>query len=703
LEVKVGTVADGHDSLIGDGAIGELVAECVGHPKRRARNRDLPVVVLVGPRGSGKSERLGRLEAVYSGVVPSARVDLGDEAYRDDESKLVPRKVLAKLCFDLCERRRHFGRLEFPRLTLGLLAVGSVIDLSDRHQALEQLKRAINDDPNLRDLVDFFAQDLPDLLKILFPIVGWSALADESLINLWRKVAPILIGRAFRRAAGSWFVERVPGGANSVEDSLIKLNSFGRGGGEGVRLVDEILAEAFLADLSADFNMPVRHMDRVFNCVVLFDNVDTDAALSFLGLLVTARHRRSGEGLVHCDPLVVVAGSRYRHAPLFDGAVRGMQDSARYQDWLSRRSRQPASWFYVVELRNLTFDEVLHAVDEAGVVSDRRALTLVIHRLTTGHHATVSLLIDAVRSNAWLDHSGDELRKLLANVFGTGAGAEGLRLGDQTLAILLAGMLPPQRKHLVTCAAARNAAGACSLDIVGVESNDIDRLDQILRNEMWVTLDALLYPAPPPGAALADAASQATGHALLRRLLLWELALRHDGAATTSGHEQRTRPGGPPWTLVHETLRRRSVKESDHIGSMYHGLALEDIDSVSRSLNLGFREGRVREWLVELNVVASAPIKLNTVAELSEMSPAERVFAMCGTVGPCDPREQAIVGLMVAKWVLADPLSAPEGRHLQQIIDELRCLTHERIDWDDRKALNEEIRRYEELKSRWHL
>jgi hypothetical protein len=108
-----------------------LIRGCLDLPADR-RRRDLPVILLLGTCGSGKRVLLEQLNRRCAGVRPCVLRDL-------ETQKLRPHEVAARLAFGLSRRVRQFGRLKFPRLQLGLVAIRSAISLDDYEQALGKL------------------------------------------------------------------------------------------------------------------------------------------------------------------------------------------------------------------------------------------------------------------------------------------------------------------------------------------------------------------------------------------------------------------------------------------------------------------------------------------------------------------------------------------------------------------------------------
>lgn len=671
-----------------EGLLGGLVAECVGYPDRRPRNRDLPVIVLLGPRGSGKTERLNRLERNFARV-PCTRWDFDARPDWDSSDSLLVRDAVIEVRRDLRKPRKNFGRMDFPRLTLGLLAVSTPHTREDRARALREIKAFVDSDDQVREVAEILSR---------LPNVPVKQRGVEISVTAMRQLGPIVVKRGLRDAR-SWYEARLTGAANP-EDAVIRLNHMDRRGADERRLVNEILFEAFLADLYSNYNdHRVRHPNRVFNCLALFDNVDSPVGEAFLDLLVTARHRQAQRGPNHCDALAVVATRRHRHRRIDGAAVRASSpDDASYEHWSTLRTRERTAWLYRVELRNLTHEELQRAVAEADLRAIPDKLALFTHRLTDGHPGTVRFVIDAIRYKQESDPSPLNLRKVLelpmpATASGGQNTVEGERsVGATALDALLAGMSAAQRSDLITAAPARDEIAAGRLQPLGITPGTVGELSKVLKDELWA-----------PGAT--SGSSGFVAHGLLRRLLLWHLAYRPDNAALDGARRVRDLEA-PGWTAVHTCLRDHLPGPLDDpdadLGRQYYTLALGDIDTVANFFNEGFREGRLGQWITDLNTVTAAPNRLHALEQLRDCSPREQVDTVCQDVADRDPRQGAIARLIAAKWVIGDPLTVLDRRLVKNVIIlELDHLAHDPSAWREFGVFYEEINRYEQLLETW--
>ena len=196
----------GGSQLFGRDSLFDLIAYCLGYPKRRSRNHDIPFFVLLGPRGSGKTAMLGELKAHYSGRLPCGSIDF--ELPSSDGTALEvmspPARALSRLAFDLGAWCKHFGRLRFPRLTVGLLATSArSVDRVNRDRARSDMKNVLSD-PRVKKITDGVTA-LGDVIgRTQTPPVS-NAIAMATVMT--RLIAPLLLqryrGHASRTPVGS--------------------------------------------------------------------------------------------------------------------------------------------------------------------------------------------------------------------------------------------------------------------------------------------------------------------------------------------------------------------------------------------------------------------------------------------------------------------------------------------------------------------
>ncbi|MCA1673174.1 MAG: ATP-binding protein, partial [Actinobacteria bacterium] len=106
------------------------------------RNQHFPILVIEGSRGAGKTALISALKELLDQRVPFATLDF-EEA---NSSATVP-QVLSTLALLLMKKCPRYGVLQFPRLTVGQLAIEQKLKRTltahklDRRKVEEELER----------------------------------------------------------------------------------------------------------------------------------------------------------------------------------------------------------------------------------------------------------------------------------------------------------------------------------------------------------------------------------------------------------------------------------------------------------------------------------------------------------------------------------------------------------------------------------
>lgn len=650
--------------------VASLVHECwLRSPG--APDRPLPVVTLLGRPGSGKTFTLEHLESVTRGT-PVARIDFAEAA---DQR---PHEVALHLAFLLSRRHPGIRPLRFPRLLIGLLAVQPELSLTDRRQAVRELRRA------LRRARSGSAAETGESIAGLIDVLGLSPVPGID------KIVGILL-RGFEHMPASAFLNRAlasyesSGGVagNDAIEELVELNRRSRNGTPSDReYVDRRLCGAFLDDARAGFTRG-RHEQ---NCLVLLDNIDHGhGGTEFLKVLLRLRTEAARSRTF--DPLLIVATSATAQA--IPGPCDGGPDDqhleaageARHSRWLARAGEPPSEWWYPVRLRD--FDQVEVSLEaaryetqnarrtgrtETGLLSHS---TPLVHRLTYGHPWSVRQLHAAIARLAERHPDSHDLRGLLdASADGTddsdGPGPDAAENGESRQQLpflvhdyLLDGLTDDQRLAAMRIAAARTPKAAVNCGLLSDQPEHArDTVIRELRQRLWLT-----RPIPEdahtrggrgpsgylrPSAGGTDAAADTTFdgrpvlHPWLRLLLL-------------------DRMSGPPgsledWQSTHRTLRDWHRRHEQPLDTLYHRLALDELDTVVEYFAAGLAAADLRPWLRELYHVTAAPLYRS---QLSDDSPhhearelalrhAPRAFAERTTGRP-------LAELCAALWLAGDP------------------------------------------------
>jgi len=514
-----------------------------------------PVLLFTGVRGSGKTELLTGLRGLLGMNFPHAYLD-GEWSFHST------RDMLALLAFEL-NQHGGYGKLAFPRLLTGEIAIRPDIAPLDRDHARMQMAAALADHRKVKGVLESSVRAI--LRGAITPVLanGQAAGAGgnyhaEELLGPFadkRRGRVDLLGRGLE-----WWGHQDRGLGNDPIDELINLrmdaeraraprraDDAGRWNetADSRRSVARRLWAAFLADLRDNFSDRRNAINWTRNCVLLLDNADTPAARVFLEGLVSVRKDRERD---EPDSLTVVATSRGSLASRLIPADLTALDEASRAHYRTRTGA--GAWWYPILLPSLGWSQTSTMVDALRLPgADAEAATAAVHGFTRGHPAATSTLLAAIVANpgpsAEVNPSALLASKDLAG------DAEYERTVEDAL---LDGLLAPSpmgdqapADDLATCAAARHKEIALRL------ATDSSLLEQ-LPGEAASIFGSEYWPADP-------ASGRAVLHPLLRRLLLRRLADREANARAS-------------WARVHLWLRRRALRDGHVDTALYHTLAL---------------------------------------------------------------------------------------------------------------------------------
>jgi len=587
-------------TLPGRSGIDALFTDCIRRPAEGSTG-DLPVIVLLGMRGSGKTWVLEYLKGRCEGsdAIPYVFADC---AAQPDNSVWQLSCELADALH--AERWPGFGRLNFPRVTLARLAVEHLKldeNLAPAQEALRKKLRA----PFVQH-VDPVVGLVTNLLSAL-SIPQWMI---SAVVWSIRFIAGSnrTVERLYRRGL-KWYGVKFGRSANSGLSFLVELNRrYHRD--DQRKLAESVLLEAFIDDLKDAFTRR-----RDFNCAIFLDNCDDSAGTGFLNLLAELRSRDS-------DPLVVMAASRTRPdligldsswslpwEPDQPGKLRVPNPNktsytSRHDD---RVGTSLASSWYPVHLRDLTGDELRQ---------DYKLRRLYhpdfVYRFAAGHpwsaHRVHKLGASGALANTL---SETELLNIPAK-FARQEAAE----------YLLADLPTTFRPTLVQWSAARDIGVAAAA--LGDGGGD---LQSELEKRLW------LVPGDP------------RLHPWLRRILLRELA------------EDAER-----WSQVHRRLCDYAAQQGRLIDAAYHELACGELPPVVDHLvkQLGWMDAD--SWIQEFDAVTDAPSRASGETPVKRH---ERLVFERGPLddGPLDQNARVhniLWSLVAARWIWSDQLGDPK-------------------------------------------
>jgi hypothetical protein len=360
-------MSHGSARIIGRSAIADsLVPDCL---RRGAGNAEVPMILLLGQRGSGKTSLLTYLRErlAPSDEMPYVLIDCAER----------PQPTVWRLICDVADglnkKWPDFGRLEFPRTKLARIAAEHGPLPPDDQDAKQRLLLA------LRMTAKFPAGEVDQIIasvaKLMVAPPGVGDLVRQAVRVVARSEAAV---RHAYRTELKYFADRWPQNDGDDLTALIMLNR--RFHAHHPR-AEHMLCRALLDDLIDEFSRR-RHK---FNCTVLLDNCEGQCAVDFLNLLTELR------GLI--DPLLVIAASRSvlkltnldsQWSLPWEPATTALPhmpdtEGIDYVKWKDKRKfeNDPACWWYPVWLRDLACAELNDFVDyrHAGF----------IHRLTRGH------------------------------------------------------------------------------------------------------------------------------------------------------------------------------------------------------------------------------------------------------------------------------------------------------------------------------
>ncbi|MFE3406997.1 hypothetical protein ACFXMT_01400 [Streptomyces mirabilis] len=625
------------------------------HPK------ELPFVVFAGGRGLGKSAVLRELRDAYRGHTPVALIDgeerqfAGPPAERPAESWSPVGQALTTIAEQLAEPVTGAGRIGFPRLTSGLLAVAAG-GWSDRDvpRIRQEAERILLLNETGSWLSGFAGRWVSKVVSKLIASLSGTGPVIAPIIEATLEAFAEGIGPAPRRLrrAATWYRD-YPNAGGNPKLGLILLSSHFRVGGDSRTHAERYLVRALLADLDDAYAGVMQRSHRLGRPVVLIDNVQERAGLGLLEPVLRDR----ADGIA--DHVVFFATLRgYTHGALRNASRRTLPEVARHTGWEPGTS--PSSRALLVALPPLTPDDTLHLV---GGVSQGLAvppqLPHATHRLSGGSPLGVTLLADSARQN--LPQGAKSLGELLTSDVAVHEDND----GRPTYQELLDRLVPGGRlDELTVLAAAHDRDSACVLAEVQLSddfgASGVLALEERLAEEGW-----------------PSAAGQFVGDPFLRALLL--LRLHHDD------------PDHARWQSVHRALIDHYGDGDQPDGARYrlhHELALGKADFAVAHLRDTFPRTDTASWLSSLVFIASAPY-------YHAHDPDGRDFGGHGghddraavALGRTDAAQQppdsvdAVLHLRVrrllhAVWQLTDPLVLPDPKVSDRLRFELEQLSN---------------------------
>ncbi|MFS8204816.1 hypothetical protein ACLVWQ_39860 [Streptomyces sp. CWNU-52B] len=318
------------------------------HPK------DVPFVVFAGARGLGKSTVLAELRAAYEGRTPVALIDCEADLFawapagQPYEVWSPVSQALVTIAEQLAEPVADAGRIPFPRLAVGLLAVAAGgwhdRDVSRARREAERILLFNDTGPWVGGFGGFggfgarwvgrASARLTEALSGTEPGAEAGAgagagpvvepVVEATLEAFSEGVSPT--HRRLRKAA-TWYRDH-PGSAGNPKLGLVLLSGQFRAGGYSRTHAEGHLVRALLADLDDAYGGSLPRGHRPGRPVILIDNAQTEPGIGLIGAVLRDR----ADGIA--DPVAFFAGLRGHGHPALRNATRAtLPELARASGW----------------------------------------------------------------------------------------------------------------------------------------------------------------------------------------------------------------------------------------------------------------------------------------------------------------------------------------------------------------------------------
>ncbi|WP_054814602.1 hypothetical protein [Nocardia arizonensis] len=379
-----------------------------------------PVLVLEGCGGSGRTSILERalatwwpppttvwerLRGTWRRSTPTVLIHPLERPVDDDDPA---RPLLASILLGLSQGIPGYT-IAFPRVLVAQIAISADFDGAADGTQRVQLRTLLNRHRNRTVLFEF--------IRTLAALGGTQAanfqVPDDIASAVLDRAADIVIhrlsqGRLVNRLtwgpAVPWFGHQDQQLHADPERVLIELSLKSRSPDRAVRQgVDDVLIGALLADLR---HSAAKVAGRTSNVLVLLDDGDAPATVSFTGSLLRVRRALAATGRGPTDPLTVITTSSGTLITELAGQIGAPEE------WTepvnpARVTEVTAPWL-TVRLADLPESDVgimAKAVDPIEYIG----LGAEIHRLTHGHPATTSYLLGELRDDSTVRTRFDEL------------------------------------------------------------------------------------------------------------------------------------------------------------------------------------------------------------------------------------------------------------------------------------------------------
>lgn len=612
-----------------------------------------PVVVLLGPTGSGKTSALKSISEDCGSAMVHAGFDFADA------KNPTTVQVLARASFEFSRNWPARGTPRFTRFTLGLIAVQPDLTGRTRDLVKEELRKLITDftrNPRAARIAQLAANLAEAAVGANLLSAALGAVVTKALPALIREIGRKPIDKAQR-----WHADIPQAQGAEPLDALATLNQQARL--DPAAMVGW-LTSAFLADVResqpklarrdphSDCGCPNKSEGRHYhNWLLLLDNVDHPGGAEFVEDLLAARQRHlRQQGGPHDALLVIGTSGRWndrltdKWRPPWqaepaepDGLHTALSSpEAGYQHWAQQHSGTP---HYPVLLAPLTIDETARALG-AGETS---ASAKLAQRITSGLPSALKVVAPFVIDPKVKPGARDLLLGSHTESVADGRAAE-LELWCARLAKLriTSGLDDDISVDDIVLAAPFATAPWLVPGTATLPSPEVSLILAELRTALWVS-------APANGGGTADYAEL---HPWISRTLVSALTARSDSAYDTR----------------FKTLLVDPDTKADPARTAYCQLALGRVSEVITMFEETFNDGPHRPWVDRLRLVTRAP---------DNRPPDKCSYPLYQQFVHQDNRKlpdgRSPVGnivrrLVIARWLAANPFATPDPK-LAEVVE----------------------------------
>lgn len=620
--------------------------------------RPQPVVVLLGPVGSGKSFTLTSMEEDCGDAVVHARIDFSNDRQPLGEEPASTVEALAQLADKLTRKWPARGVPRFVRFTLGLIAARAALDSEHHGREAEALRALIGDfahDPGA-------GQGEP---------TGGGDAATATVAEILPRLARELSRRPLN-AVREWRAG-IPGvDGDTFLDELVSLNQ--QADADPVSLTAWLTA-AFLADVRESHPRLAKPDPRspcvcgvangrrhLHNWVLLLDNIDHGFGEQFLTDFQAARDRQSLDVQGDPDPLLIIASSGRWHYEWEDNwrpvwkpepyppdrqrTVAYCHDAS-YDHWIESGGQGSPPRYYPVLLESLSDRETARIL---GVrESDKRRE--FAQQATGGLPSAVVGTVAPLLAERGLKDGARDVLVPQAALDGEDGDKEDAWLERLNELRLTRRVQDINIRDFVTAAPYATAPWLMPADAQDVLPSPVGRIITELRTALWV-----IVPRGGRNVRL---------HPWVARTLISALAARPVGTENC-------------YDAQFESFLAHVRSGHDETHEMYCRLAREQFTVVVDFFKEKFDTEPHRDWLDRLELVTSAPdnmLQSKDRATLFEELIEQRNQSQSG--GPPEDRPEVgntVARLVAAKWLAANPFAAPDPNQKSTIVNGYRDL-----------------------------